>query len=219
MQWHALAVVLSELSEQPLTRDTERAWRVIEETGPEWEIPEDKAGRILYQSIKKLLAKAQAHRASQAQSQSQSQTLQNISAQCESIQMNRQNQLDDLDIKPLIAVTENEHEPLYPTQPFDPMVFSHGFHAPPNFPSLPVQNHGHPPQGYYVSLHHQLSAEEINQQQQDQHNQQQPQHMQPQQWYFDPNVQPLQDQDLVFNAEYWSGWDPVKDYSMHGGPV
>jgi hypothetical protein len=64
MQWHAMAVVLSELSEQPRTIGTERAWRIIDEIG-EWDIPEDRAGRILYQSVKKLLTKACAHQASQ----------------------------------------------------------------------------------------------------------------------------------------------------------
>ena len=176
MQWHAMAVVLSELSEQPRTIGTERAWRVIEGTGPEWEVPEDRASRILYQSVKRLLAKARAHRASQGDS-------------------------TRVHIK---TIPEEKHPPedtLYTSQvPFiDPMIGNHA-HSQTIFAG--ALEHGI--QQYYVPQN--LSPDEMAQ------------HDHVQAWFFDHNVQPLlPDEDLVFNAEYWNGWDPVKDFSLHGG--
>ncbi len=63
MQWHAMAVVLGELAKQPFNSETERAWNVIDAI--KWDEPEDRVGRILSQSIKRLLTKAQAHRQTQ----------------------------------------------------------------------------------------------------------------------------------------------------------
>lgn len=176
MQWHAMAVVLSELSEQPRTIETERAWRVIEETGPEWEVPEDRASRILYQSVKKLLGKALTHRASQEDS-------------------------GRVHIKTISEEKHPPEDPLYTTQaPFVESMIGDQPHSQNVFAGAPE----HGIQQFYAPQH--LCQDEMAQQD----------HAQT--WFFDHNVQPLHpDQDLVFNAEYWSGWDPVKDFSLHGG--
>jgi len=170
-----MAVVLSELSEQPLTPETERAWKVVEETGPEWEVPEDRANRILYHSVKKLFSKARAHRAAQG-----------IPAQVQ--------------IKSIEGGQDVKGETIYSNPgSFDAAYMGNPFHVPSNYSTTPE----HSIQQFFVPQH--LSMDELSHQEQ----------VQP--WFFDPNVQPLQDQNLIFNAEYWSGWDPVKDYSLHGG--
>lgn len=123
MQWHALAVILSELSEQPSSGVTERAWKVIDEI--DWEEPEDRAGRILSQSIKRLLAKAQAHKASQS----------NPPLACME--------------HPEDAKSPSE-EPLFPPQgSFDPALLGQEYHAPTNF----VNVEDHHPHQFYVPQH------------------------------------------------------------------
>ena len=63
MQWHAIAIVLGKLVEQPPSSVTERAWNVIDAI--KWDEPEDRASRNLSQSVKRLHSKAQAHKRAQ----------------------------------------------------------------------------------------------------------------------------------------------------------
>jgi hypothetical protein len=173
MQWHAMAVVLGELAQQPPSSVTERAWNVIDAI--KWDEPEDRAGRILAQSIKRLLIKAQAHRKSQ---------------------------------KPLlqtnVAHPEQSKSPLAEeyftaTSTFDPALLGHNYHGPTNF----VNVEDHHPAPFYMEQH--IS----------------PYDQSPQQpvanWYLDASaIQPLQEQEpMVFNTEYWKGWDMIRDDPIH----
>lgn len=118
-----MAVVLGELSERPRTSDTERAWKAIEEI--DWEEPEDRAGRILSQSIKKLLAKARAHRVSQT-----------IPSQAHA--------------GPTGDAKSPPGESYYGHQgSFDPALLGHNYHAPTNF----VNVEDHHPQQFYIPQH------------------------------------------------------------------
>jgi hypothetical protein len=133
MQWHALAVVLGELAEQPTSSVTEKAWSVI--SAIDWEEPEDRAGRILSQSIKKMLAKAQAHK------ESQSNPIQ-------------------ADLRHPGPVKSAQGEPFFATQgPFDPALLRHNYHSPTNFVNL--EDHHPPP--FYIPQH--VSPHNMGQQQ------------------------------------------------------
>jgi hypothetical protein len=239
MQWHAMAVVLSELTEQPHTPDTDRAWQVIEETGPDWEIPEDRPSRILYQSVKKLLSKARARRASESDATNSAQ--QSLTPDDHKVTVTSDSVYPaqtSLFEPPLLGHTQQNH-------PFHPHPLSHQQHQqqhllpqPQQHPQPHQQPHPHshsqqPPHTQpHVQPHPQLHPHPTNFLPTPQHTIQQfyvPQHLthpetndlQTQQpvvpWYFDPNAQALPEQELLFNTEYWSGWDPVKDYSLHGG--
>jgi hypothetical protein len=61
-QWHAVAFILAELCARDPSPNTERAWKIIDESEPNWKPPTDAASSILYSSVKKLLSKAQSHR-------------------------------------------------------------------------------------------------------------------------------------------------------------
>jgi hypothetical protein len=175
MQWHALAVVLSELADQPPSSVTEKAWSLIDAI--DWEEPEDRAGRILSQSIKRMLAKAQAHKEAQT--------------------------------NPLHAnlgrpepTKSPQAEPYFVAHgAFDPALLGHNYNAPTNFVNL--EDHHPPP--FYMGQH--ISPHDMGQQQPVGN------------WYFDPGaIQPLQEQEpMGFNAEYWKGWDMVRDDPMHRG--
>jgi hypothetical protein len=198
MQWHAMAFILSELSEQPISSRTDRAWKVIEETGPvsDWKVPDDKASRILYQSVKKLLSKAVAHRDSQL-----------MPLKPEGKDKQRET-----------GSSPNNHMLQTSTQPsFVPNLLADQFHNAHThhgfMTGLPthqgIQHQGLPQQQFYI-------PQQIGQEDMLGHAHG---HVQP--WFYDPNtVLPLHsDHDLVFHPEYWSGLDPVKDYTLHGGPA
>ncbi|KAI9737258.1 MAG: hypothetical protein M1818_005791 [Claussenomyces sp. TS43310] len=61
-QWHSIAYALTELCHREPSSETERAWSVIDASKAEWKSPADAAGTVIYNSIKKLLAKAQSRR-------------------------------------------------------------------------------------------------------------------------------------------------------------
>jgi len=175
MQWHALAVVLSELTEQPPSSVTEKAWNLIDAI--DWEEPEDRAGRILSQSIKRMLAKAQVHKEAQTN-------------------------------PPHANLGHTEHvmppqaEPYFKAHgAFDPALLGHNYNAPTNFVNM--EDH-HPPPFY---MGQSISPHDMSQEQPGAD------------WYFDSGaIQPLQEQEpMVFNTEYWKGWDMVRDDPMHRG--
>lgn len=62
--WHAVAFVLKELCDRApcSSPDIKPAWRVIDATFDEWKPPPDSAGTLMYDSVKKLLAKALSRR-------------------------------------------------------------------------------------------------------------------------------------------------------------
>jgi hypothetical protein len=175
MQWHALAVVLGELTEQPPSSVTEKAWNLIDAI--DWEEPEDRAGRILSQSIKRMLSKAQAHKEAQTNPPHAS--------------LGHPEQ-----------VMSSQGEPYFKAHgAFDPALLGHNYNAPTNF--VNVEDHHPPP--FYMGQH--ILSHDMS-------------HQQPAaNWYFDPSaVQPLQEQEpMVFNTEYWKGWDMVRDDPMHRG--
>lgn len=175
MQWHALVVVLGELAEQPPSSVTEKAWNLIDEI--DWEEPEDRAGRILSQSTKRMLAKAKAHKDAQANP-------------------------PHADLGHPGQVKSAQAEPYFTAHSaFDPASLGHNYNAPTNF--VNVEDHHPPP--FYMGQH--ISPHDMGQQQPVAN------------WYFDPgDIQPLQEQEpMVFNTEYWKGWDMVRDDPMHRG--
>jgi hypothetical protein len=173
MQWHAMAAVLSELAEQPRTSVTDRAWKVIESSGPDWELPEDSPGKILSQSVKKLLSKAQAHRALQ-----------------EGIPV------------PIPIDTHTEEEKPPQSQPlFNSQISYHPTIIEDNYPGsshfIPVTDSTQ--QGFYMAP--ELTVEDMSQPG----------------WYYGSEMQGLDHSGLTFHGQYWNGWDPIKDFSIHGG--
>lgn len=65
VQWHAVAFALKELCDRPPGSSPDmidRAWAVIDATSDEWKPPSDSAGTVVYDSVKKLLAKARRRR-------------------------------------------------------------------------------------------------------------------------------------------------------------
>jgi hypothetical protein len=148
----------------------------------DWQVPGDKPSRILYQSVKKLLYKALAHRESQQ-----------IPAQCDVKDKQREIQSQ----QPLLQTISQP--------PFVPNLIADQFHAHHNYMGIPHQGIQHQgiQQQFYIPQ--QIPQEDIL------HQNQVP-------WFYDQNVLPLHsDHDLVFHAEYWSGMDPVKDFTLHGG--
>jgi hypothetical protein len=133
MQWHALAVVLSELAEQPPSSVTENVWSVIDAI--DWEEPEDRAGRFLSQSIKRMLVKAQAHK--QAQTNPPYPDL------------GRPEQVKSPQAVPYFAAEGA----------FDPALLGHNYNTPTNFVNM--EDH-HPPL-FYMGQH--ISPHDMGQQQ------------------------------------------------------
>jgi hypothetical protein len=108
---------------QPPSSVTEKAWVIIDQI--KWDEPEDRAGRKLSQSIKRLLAKAQAHR------QSQTNTSQ-------------------ADMPHLEQLKSPQSEPYFTAGgAFDQALLSHDFHSPTNF----VNIEDHHPAPFYMGQH------------------------------------------------------------------
>lgn len=62
VQWHAVAFALAEMCVREPSPQVERAWSVVEKQKEEWVAPADSSSIPIYQSVKKLLAKAEKHR-------------------------------------------------------------------------------------------------------------------------------------------------------------
>jgi hypothetical protein len=118
-----MAIVLDELSAQSPSVVTERAWKVIDAI--KWEEPEDRGGRILWQSAKKLLNKAQTHRRSQTNT----------------IQVARAH---------LSQPRSPRMETYFPAEgAFDPALMGHNYYGPFNY----VNIESHHPAPYYLGQH------------------------------------------------------------------
>lgn len=133
MQWHALAVVLGELAEQPPSIVTNNAWSLIDAI--DWEEPEGRAGRILSQSIKGMLAKAQAHKQAQVNPPH--------------AKLGRPGQVKSPQAEPYFVAHGV----------FDRALLGHNYNTPTNF--VNVEDHHRPP--FYMGQH--ISPHEMSQQQ------------------------------------------------------